>query len=576
VVAIVGSLLVAPGPGALAATKQSSPKPVVTDVACSAASCVDDAYQAVAVGSSLYIVRRSDGAVLRVDANATKPKQVGSVGATPPCAPTDLNCTSSRNGPFVGLAVLDRTVWVLAPQPDGSERLFRFGAGAKAAITVPAPEGSSKTLAGAGGRLWTVITQPPLARQDYPNNTYKYLGELASAAPGAAFQPTGTPASGLLDGAGSLLGCECGGFFYGGPGFSVQFSSLLIVDAKTNKVLLEDRGDGIAAAAGLTERPLLMGATSYVSDGRAIYGIASFSSPAAPTGLSNFKVFFRVDDAAHKVTAVRAPDTDSPQQLAAADGRLWAVLGSKVARIDPATLTATGCLPSISGVASAAHSPILAAGGGLVWTIDPSGRVARVPASARTQSCAAATTTGPKAPGLLRAADLAGAYRQATPNTITLSPGDVLTVLMDPAACTETNAPIARVLRAVDIVFTPAGSKVSVSEVVSSFVDATTAKSAFDKLAKDETARIKCGTVKFVPPGQTVPTQTTRYQRIKLPAIGAGAFGDQGIYTSVTQASVTFVSGAYLVQLVFPVDSALGVKTIGAIAVRAQRRLNNG
>jgi hypothetical protein len=198
----------------------------------------------------------------------------------------------------------------------------------------------------------------------------------------------------------------------------------------------------------------------------------------------------------------------------------------------------------------------------------------------------AATTT---TPGLLRAADIPVSVQQV---------GDLTTYttfnLPETAAdaCTETPVPVGGLTGALGVTFSVDGTAVpaAISEYVLSFATTPNAKLEFAERVKNETARLKCRTVGFVPPGTNAPVASVTYHKATLAKVGNGAFADFStpgaasgatdttvpITASSAGASLTILSGPHLVLLGFPGASLpLTVKQMEATAKRAVQRLSS-
>jgi len=181
-----------------------------------------------------------------------------------------------------------------------------------------------------------------------------------------------------------------------------------------------------------------------------------------------------------------------------------------------------------------------------------------------------------KPPGLLTPGDLPGGFQLAAAPT-PFTQGTALTV--DAQACTETLAPVVSPVSGVQETFTRVGAptnSIALLENVLVYPNAKAAKATFTRDLANHAARLKCGTVAYIPKGATTPGGTTPYQGAKFPKIGNGAYlestGTPG--TSQTNASVTFVSGPYVVRLArFGGTDPLTTADFEKIAPRALTRL---
>jgi len=190
---------------------------------------------------------------------------------------------------------------------------------------------------------------------------------------------------------------------------------------------------------------------------------------------------------------------------------------------------------------------------------------------------AAAAFAATPAPGLLRATDLGASFELVGTPTAATGPRTVLTV--DPAACTETLQADPQTLGVTGERFARVGapqSSAALVELVTSYTTTKSAAASFKQRAKSLKARIKCGTVGFVPAGATTPSGTTKYTTVRFPKVGRGSYllvtGDPG--TTTSGMSVTLVSGPYVVQLnAFGGGQPPSVKELKAIAKRAVARL---
>jgi hypothetical protein len=117
---------------------------------------------------------------------------------------------------------------------------------------------------------------------------------------------------------------------------------------------------------------------------------------------------------------------------------------------------------------------------------------------------------------------------------------------------------------------------VALIESVISYPSARAATVDFALDARSHTARLKCGTLGFIPPGGTTAKGTTAYQTAKFPKIGGGAYYESsGVPgTADTNAAVTFVSGPYIVRLgTFGGTNPVTITDLKTIAPRALKRL---
>lgn len=181
-----------------------------------------------------------------------------------------------------------------------------------------------------------------------------------------------------------------------------------------------------------------------------------------------------------------------------------------------------------------------------------------------------------KSPGLLHASDLPGRFQLSAGPTAYASPS---APVVTASACTETTQVEATALGGVSIAFARVGAapgSYALIEGVVSFPNAKAAAKEFALESKSHRARMKCGTLGFIPLGSTTAKATTTYQSAKFPKIGGGSFyessGTPG--TVNTNAVVAFVSGAYIVRLgTFGGTHPLTITDFKTIAPRALKRL---
>jgi hypothetical protein len=181
-----------------------------------------------------------------------------------------------------------------------------------------------------------------------------------------------------------------------------------------------------------------------------------------------------------------------------------------------------------------------------------------------------------KSPGLLAPSDLPGSFQQTAP-PVPFTQTTALTV--DAKACTESLQPVASPISGVQASFARVGAptgSLALIENVQVYRNARDAAKMFAHDAKNHAARLKCGTVGFIPQGSTTPGGTTAYQTAPFPKIGAGAYlessGAPG--TVNTNTSVTFVSGPYVVRIgTFGGTDPLTTADLKKIAPRALKRL---
>ena len=187
-----------------------------------------------------------------------------------------------------------------------------------------------------------------------------------------------------------------------------------------------------------------------------------------------------------------------------------------------------------------------------------------------------AASAATKSPGLLQTTDLPGSFQQSSGPIAYATP---TALVVTPSACTETTRFAAAALGGVEIVFARTGAtpgSIALIESVISFRSAKAAAKDFALDAKSHKARMKCGTLGFIPPGSATVGGSTTYQTAKFPKIGSGVYYESsGVPgTASTNTAVTFVSGPYIVRLgTFGGTNPLTVTDLKTIAPRALKRL---
>lgn len=374
------------GPKTTAAVAPATPRTYATS--CLGARSCD----AFAAGDVLYLVRRADGTIVRLDPRQDKVQSLGSVGSQPGA---------------VGLAYLDNAVWVLSSDADP----------AKAALTKidvktarPGPptevrtDSREQTLVAAGSKLWfATVEGTPGPNEPFPTGIpglqfsgARFTARLASMTPStraptpgvdlghgavqdAGFAVIGIPLAASRTVVWAALGVDQG--VLDTPGF---WGVIVPMDAATGEL-----------GAAIEVKPTMVNAgtlTPVVQVVGVSYSFGFQSISATPDavfalyrdvgGAVGRGVLVRVDAATRQATAVIVGATlgfkdDSVVSLAGG-GAVWINDSGHTLRVDPTTGAVTGCIPGA----------IVAVGERYRWSVDPaSGAVTATPTATPVGPC---------------------------------------------------------------------------------------------------------------------------------------------------------------------------------------------
>jgi VHL beta domain len=189
---------------------------------------------------------------------------------------------------------------------------------------------------------------------------------------------------------------------------------------------------------------------------------------------------------------------------------------------------------------------------------------------------AAAATSSPKVPGLLRQQDIPGGMQQVG---VTTAGTGFSTQVIDATACTETPQAVNAVKTYVAASFAPPGAAqgaIALFEAAASFTNPQAAKAGFALISSNVSNGIACPTVGFVPPGSTTPLVTFKFGRVTFPKIAGGtsAYTISGVSTpGLPTTELVVLSKSNIVILGALGASAPSLADLKTIATRANKRL---
>jgi hypothetical protein len=384
--ATVGSTVAA---GAAKPAPVKRPVVVSTCPTVSFAECRNNGYESILLGSDLYVLRASDGALLQVGAAAKKATVVETlgpeaVGRTLPSQP-GVDATTV----LAGMTTLDGELWGnLSTGVVGETRIQRLVGKGKA----PDPVATTQTnvlLTAADGKLWTLTTRPESETAGVLNARI-LRGLLASLEPGGtALETTDMPAAGYIAGTGKYVVCDCRGVTIAGPQSSSFDYALIVDDVATGTRVLEDPGTAMTAA-GFPANSKSGGFLPMVAIDDTVWGVWR--------NVLGGTAFVRLDLPSLKFTMTAFPSSSPavvPSQLATDGTELWGLTksGGEITRYDPNTLAVIGCLPEAMSLitwpgVTSPQAIDLDVGNGTLWITSQEGRVARISTSTPTTPCA--------------------------------------------------------------------------------------------------------------------------------------------------------------------------------------------